>query len=604
MKNIDVIPSKQNLRAIWLAISIAFASFILAIVTGIFQSTIAVHAQPNADHVHGVAAEKFDTAIIKNDPVTITYWHHNTGSRAEDINALIDEFNTTNPYSITVIGEYAGGYGEIYDKVIEGLQNDGVLPNVVVAYPNSFADFARYGGVHFLDAYFDDPIVGITDTADFYPGVLDYYRLGEYGNQLAGLQNGRSIEVMYYNADLLAAESLPIPTTWEAFETACISLTTQTVSGTIIETNASHFATWLWSHDGELLSDDLNTARFAEEPGIDSLLLFQQLINDGYARLPLTSFEEITAFGNSQVGFTFGSSAGIPYFRDAMTSGTNDNWGVTRVPALAGNEVVNSYGAGQGILHHNENADWASWQFIKWLTEREQTARWAALSGYFPVRLSAETHISMTEKLVSDPQYANAFSLLDLGRTEPGVRGYNEMRDIIQVAVSDIFENSANVTTTLQTAVEDVNILLAASGADSAVILPSGGTLIYTNTQGISAEVQFPDGALEETQTVSYVPLTDLPTEGLAFALVPDLVFSQPVTITLHYQDEDIVGMDENSLKLYNYDWQTNSWVDSDPCGGYNHDPDNNILQAEVCHFSDYGVMDWAYRVFLPAITR
>lgn len=380
------------------------------------------------------------------EPVTITYWHHNTGTREEYLNELIDEFNATNPYSITVVGEYAGSYGEIYDKVVDGLQNNGVLPNAVVAYPNSFADFARYGGVRFLDDYFNDPIIGITNTADFYSGVLDYYRLGEYGNQLAGIQNGRSIEVMYYNADLLAGESLAVPVTWEAFETACISITTDTISGTIVGTDASRFATWLWSHGGELLSNDLNTARFDEQPGIDSLTLFQQLINGGYARLPLEAYEEMGAFGNGQAGFTFGSSAGIPYYRDAMNNGANDNWGVTHVPSIPGNEVVDSYGAGQGVLHHNEIADRASWLFIKWLTEREQTARWSAVSAYFPVRLSATTHISMTEKMANDPQYAQAYNLLNLGRSEPGIRGYNAIREIINDAVTDVFQNSANVT--------------------------------------------------------------------------------------------------------------------------------------------------------------
>jgi ABC-type glycerol-3-phosphate transport system substrate-binding protein len=533
-------------------------------------------------------------------PVAIMYWHHNTGTREEYLNELIDEFNATNPYSITVVAEYAGGYGEIHDKVIDGLQNNSVLPNVVVAYPNSFADFARYGGVRFLDDYFNDPTIGITETADFYSGVLDYYRLGEYGNQLAGIQNGRSIEVMYYNADLLAGEGLTIPVTWEAFETACISITTETISGTIVGTDASRFATWLWSHGGELLSADLNTARFNEQPGIDSLILFQQLINDGYARLPLGAYEEMGAFGNGQAGFTFGSSAGIPYYRDSMNNGANDDWGVTHVPSIPGNEVVDSYGSGQGVLHHNEIADRASWLFIKWLTEREQTARWAAVSGYFPVRVSATTHISMTEKMANDPQYAQGYNLLNLGHSEPGIRGYNAIRGVIKDAVTDVLQNIANVTATLQIAVDEANTILATSGPDSAVIPPSGGTLTYSNTQGISATVQFPAGALVVTETVSYVPLDDLPTDGLAFALAPNLTFSQPVTITIHYRDEDIIGMDENSLMLYNYDWPTNSWVGANPCGGYSRNPDDNILQAAVCHFSDYGMMDWLHKIFLP----
>jgi hypothetical protein len=395
-----------------------------------------------------------------------------------------------------------------------------------------------------------------------------------------------------------------VPTTWEAFETACISITSETVSGTIPSVGASHFATWLWSRGGELLSDDLNDARFDEQPGIDSLLLFQTLIDNDYARLPRGTYEELGAFGNGQTGFTFSSSSVIPYYRDAMAGGANAAWGVTHVPSVPGNAVVSSYGAGQGILHHTEPEDRAAWLFTKWLSDRDQTARWAARSGYFPVRISAASHVSMTEILANDPQYAQAFALLPLGRNEPQIRGYNAARNSIDEAMTDILQYGADVTATLHLAADEVDAILDASGPDSAIIPPMGGTLAYSNTQGISVTIQFPAGALAVTETVSYVPLDDLPTDGLAFALVPNLSFSQAVTITLHYRDADIVGMDENDLRLYNYDWSNNSWVDADPGGGYVRDIDNNILQTWLYHFSDYALIDRPFRIYLPHVTR
>lgn len=538
------------------------------------------------------------------DPVTIIYWHTYPGDREEFMQGLIDEFNATNAYNITVQGEYTGGYNETYEGVMLGLEGAGPLPNVVVAYPNAFADFARHGAVRFLDDYINDPILGIPDTADFYPGVLANYRLAQYGNQLSGIQYGRSIEVMYYNADMLAAENLALPETWEMFETACISLTSETVSGTIPTVNASRFANWLWSRGGQVLSEEGDSARFHEQPGIDSLLAFQRLIEDGYARLPNQSYEEQTAFGNGLVGFVFGSSTGIPYYRQSMDVGAGDAWGVTRVPAEPGNEVVDSYGAGAGVIAHSEDEDRAAWLFIRWLAEREQTARWAAMSGYFPVRISAETHISITQKLDEDEQYAQAFGLLPLGRSEPGVRGYEDVRAIIEGAMTEILANGANVTDTLQSAATEVDLFLSASAPKSTVIPPEGGTLVYTSTSEVSATVEFPPGSVDVTQTVSYVPLDDLPTDGLAFALVPNLTFSHPVTITLYYRDSDIAGMDENELELYLFDWGSGLWVAADPCGGYVRDPLNNILQAAVCHFSDYAMVDRPYAVHLPIIVR
>jgi hypothetical protein len=36
----------------------------------------------------------------------------------------------------------------------------------------------------------------------------------------------------------------------------------------------------------------------------------------------------------------------------------------------------------------------------------------------------------------------------------------------------------------------------------------------------------------------------------------------------------------------------------------YVTDTINDILQAAVCHFGDYAMMDWSYRVHLPVVLR
>jgi hypothetical protein len=208
----------------------------------------------------------------------------------------------------------------------------------------------------------------------------------------------------------------------------------------------------------------------------------------------------------------------------------------------------------------------------------------------------------MTEKLAADAQYAQAFNLLPLGKSEPAVRGYNSIRGIIKGGVEEIFVAGAEVTGTLNTAAAEANAILAAISPSSNLIPPTGGTVVHTDTQGLTTTVEIPDGALPVTETISIVPLDDLPTEGLAFALVPNLTFSQPVTITIHYSDTDIVGMVEENLELYIYDWTTNEWISADPCGGYVRDLVNNILQAGLCHFSDYSLGDMKQYIFLPLI--
>jgi hypothetical protein len=225
--------------------------------------------------------------------------------------------------------------------------------------------------------------------------------------------------------------------------------------------------------------------------------------------------------------------------------------------------------------------------------------------GYYPARLSAATHVSVTEKLAADPQYAQAFQLLGTyGRNQKILLALIEVLTEMRDAVEAILYDGQPITTTLDAAAADVDAIPALTGPEAAMIPPSGGVLVYTNTVGLTSTVLFPAGALLVTETVAYVPLSDLPSDGLSFALVPNMVLGQPVTATIHYRDEDVAGMDESQLRLYNYDWENHVWVDADPCGGYLRDLPGNRLTAIVCHFSDHALVDWPYQLHVPLILK
>ena len=166
------------------------------------------------------------------------------------------------------------------------------------------------------------------------------------------------------------------------------------------------------------------------------------------------------------------------------------------------------------ILRHTEAEDRAAWIFLRWLTEREQTARWAAISGYFPVRISASTHVSMTTKLATDPQYAQAQDLLPLARSEPSFRGYAAIRTLLASAMTDILQDGADVPSTLEAAANQANIDLAQAGPESSVISPAGGTLVYSGTQGTRVEYSFPQALCPKLKSLPmYLLMTSLPTD-------------------------------------------------------------------------------------------
>ena len=64
------------------------------------------------------------------------------GDGCRAMQALIDEFNKTNPYGITVTGRFAGSYAEIYNRIMQCIPA-GTCPEIAVAYQNQAAMYAN-----------------------------------------------------------------------------------------------------------------------------------------------------------------------------------------------------------------------------------------------------------------------------------------------------------------------------------------------------------------------------------------------------------------------------------------------------------------------------
>jgi len=67
----------------------------------------------------------------------VLWWHQHTKERQEGLNQMVEEFNATNEWGIEVVSEYAGGYSEIYDKMIAAIAADDptLLPNTSTPEP-------------------------------------------------------------------------------------------------------------------------------------------------------------------------------------------------------------------------------------------------------------------------------------------------------------------------------------------------------------------------------------------------------------------------------------------------------------------------------------
>ncbi|GAG16989.1 unnamed protein product, partial [marine sediment metagenome] len=254
---------------------------------------------------------------------TVMYWHQHTREREEGLAAMVERFNATNEWGITVNAEHAGSYDDIQNRMVTAIAG-GQLPDLVVAYQNQSALYEEAGALTDLTEYVSHPVWGVDDPSDFFEGFFNQDVNAQFDNRRLGFPPKRSIELMYYNLTWL--EELGYdgpPETWEEFAEIC-EAATDTEAGTYgyaISTDASRFFAMVISRGGEIAKADGSGYQFESAEAKAAMNFMVDLYEKGYARKIAERYGDQTDFGNRKVLFTIGSSSGLPYYGQAVDEG-------------------------------------------------------------------------------------------------------------------------------------------------------------------------------------------------------------------------------------------------------------------------------------------
>ena len=122
--------------------------------------------------------------------------------------------------------------------------------------------------------------------------------------------------------------------------------------------------------------------------------------------------------------------------------------------------------------------------------------------------------------------------------------------------------------------------------------------------------VDFPPGAVAELAVASYRAVTEtLPTTRNPIGPVFDLGatwygggdsvgdFLRPVTITVHYNDGDLAGVNESRMTLHYWD---DGWIEVPTIVKAGE----NRAVAEANHFTIYALLERRHTIYLPLVIR
>lgn len=421
------------------------------------------------------ASAQRDYESVDPSGQTVTFWHQHTGIRQDMLASIVDTFNATNPYGITVVQENQGGYGDIFNKMLV-LLGTADVPNLVVAYQNQAATYQVVDGLIDLWPLVRSAEWGYSEEelADFFPGFLQSDVNPTFGNALLGFPPNRSMEMMYYNIDWLAELGFDgPPTTPEAFAEMACAATEGPYSGATgggrtigyeISLDASRFASWTFAFGGDMFDYDAGQYTLDSEAAVAAMTFLQDLTDRGCMDIVTERFGDQTNFGQGRTLFTVGSSSGFPFYREAIEAGADFEWSVGAIPHVTPEPVMNVYGASVSMPSgHSAEEELATWIFLKYYTSTDVQAEWARASNYFPVRASVADDLG--DYFEQDPAYGAAFSFLEYGIAEPPVPGYDFVRNLIAGEMAAIFEG-ADVQATLAAANVEANAILEDQLAD------------------------------------------------------------------------------------------------------------------------------------------
>jgi multiple sugar transport system substrate-binding protein len=401
-------------------VSLLVSAVVLASLLGACQSDSAT----DRDAVHG------DLEELNPRGALVVYWHALTGTDEDRLLEMIDDFNTGNPWDITVVGEYQGAPETIYRRIVEHLAS-GKLPSMVMIEPSLALAYATHEAAVPLSAYWESDKWGFkrSERDDFFPSALASGSLPQFEGERFGFPACRSLQVLYYNVDWLKELGYDAPPqNWDEFRLmACAASNPEEGRyGFEFGMDSSLLVNILAARDVPIFDENAGAYTLGGGQGRVILDFLKSLIQNRCAQWE-TASGPLADFSAGEVLFTVGSSADLPTYRHTVSEGANFDWSLALLPYTTEQASVGVYGNSLAILPKTPKEKLAAWLFIKWLAEPEQQARWSQDAACFPTRQSALT--VMEDDLADFPQYRLAAQFLtQQWITEPIVTAYPTCR--------------------------------------------------------------------------------------------------------------------------------------------------------------------------------
>ena len=336
-----------------------------------------------------------DMVTELTEPITIEMWHYMNGGQADALNSIIEDFNATNDKGITVNAISQGSIVDLNKKVISAAQSNS-LPAIINVYPDVATGLIEDKKLVNLSSFINDKNVGMADEMDDFVDTFIEETSQWNNGEVYGLPMTKSTEVLYVNKNMLESlgytlEDLEGLTFEKLAEISNKAVTELGVAGFGFDSSSNAFISSL-KMNGLDFVDSKGTINVDNEWVREYMTFFQKQAESGAFRIAGEDKFLSNPFVNQKMLCYQGSSAGYAY----LNNGGAFEIAVVEVPVFEGKDkAVMQQGASLFVTNNvSAEAQYAAYEFVKFATNAENTAKFATATGYLPVRKSAvETEI-------------------------------------------------------------------------------------------------------------------------------------------------------------------------------------------------------------------
>ncbi|MFD1392204.1 ABC transporter substrate-binding protein [Lacticaseibacillus jixianensis] len=367
--------------------------------------------------------------------VTITFWHGMNGPYKTALDGIIADFNKSQSKYV-VKGTAQGNYTALQQKIMAGAKSKS-LPTMAQTTYTTVPDYVSNGFITPLDPYMlkGSDKLSQSSLKDIYPAFISS---SKYQGKYYSMPFSKSTRIMYYQPALMKKLGVnKVPTSWEELQTLGQTLKSKGVAAVGFDASFDMELEALARQNGNaLVSKDLK-ANLNSKKTLQVTNMIFNMLQDGEAK---TAGEDIYGDKNFTSGktlFYIGSSAGVSSMQQNAPKGFD--WNTTTVPSYKGKKATELAG-NDLVMFKSASTDQqkGAWAFMKFLTSKKETIKWAEKTGYVPLRKSAVEDSAFQSYLKQHEVNKAAVDSLDAGFQSTAFKGFTEYRNDLLDAVDSM----------------------------------------------------------------------------------------------------------------------------------------------------------------------